>query len=146
LVDRDDHRALLVALGDEFVVSCEPSVAPEIIRSLRAFWTFARDVLGHAHAAACLEVLGDEAIPRLARRLDDPSSFGMAKSFVMMGRRRGFRVESEEGMRRWSEVFNGELSALRGPSASPHAGRDDESRRKKRLRKLKKQARRRNRR
>lgn len=126
-------------------VSCEPSAAPEIIRSLRAFWTFARDVLGHAHAGACLEELGDEAIPRLARRLDDPSSFGLAKSFVMMGRSRGFRVDSEEGLREWSEAYHAELVASRRLRAPPQGGRD-EGRRKKRLRKLKKQARRRNRR
>ncbi len=57
-------------------VSCAASAAPEIIRSLRAFWTFARDVLAHPHAEACLRELGDEAIPKLARRLEDPSNFG----------------------------------------------------------------------
>ncbi len=126
-------------------VSCEPSAAPEIVRSLRAFWTFARDVLAHPHAEACLGELGDEAIPRLARRLQDPSNFGMAKSFVMMGRSRGFRTDSEEGLRQWSEVYYAEQAASRGLRAPPR-GRRDESRRKKRLRKLKKQARRRNRR
>lgn len=126
-------------------VSCEPSVAPEIVRSLRAFWTFARDVLGHRYAEACLEELGDEAIPKLARQLDDPSSFGMAKSFFMMGRSRGFQVETEEGLRKWSEAFNAELAASSGPRAPARASRDDGARRK-RLRKLRKQARRRNRR
>lgn len=126
-------------------VSCEPSAAPEIIRSLRAFWTFARDVLAHAHAGACLGELGDEAIPGLARRLEDPSNFGMAKSFVMMGRSRGFRVDSEEGLREWSEVYHAEQAASSGPRAPPQGG-TDERRRKKRLRKLKKQAQRRNRR
>ena len=100
-------------------VSCDASAAPDIVRSLRAFWTFARDVVGHDHAEACLRELGDEAIPALARRLDDPSNFGMAKSFVMMGR-----------------------PNLRAP---PGRG-GDESKRKKKHRKLKQKARRRNRR
>jgi len=69
----------------------------------------------------------------------------MAKSFVMMGRSRGFRVDSEEGLREWSEVYNAELAASSGARALAPARRD-ESGRKKRLRKLKKQARRRNRR
>lgn len=113
--------------------------------SLRAFWTFARDVLGHPHAEACLREFGEEAIPTLARRLDDPSNFGMAKSFVMMSRSRGFRLDSEEGLRQWSEIYNAELAASRRLRAPPHGGGDESRRKKKRLRKLKKQAQRRNR-
>jgi len=107
-------------------VSCESSAAPEIIRSLRAFWTFARDVLSHAQAEACLEELGDDAIPRLARRLEDPSNFGMAKSFVMMG-------------------YNAEKPAPSAHRALPGRA-SEESKRKKKIRKQRKQAQRRNRR
>jgi len=60
-------------------VSCEPS-APEIIRSLRAFWTFARDVLGHAHAEACLRELGEEAIPTLVGSRIPPTSAWPSRS------------------------------------------------------------------
>jgi hypothetical protein len=126
-------------------VSCAASAAPEIVRSLRAFWTFARDVLGHPHAKPCLAELGDEAIPRLARRLEDPAYFGMAKSFVMMGRSRGFRVESEEGLREWSEVYTAEQAAARALRVQP-SPRNEDAKRKKKLRKLRKQVRRRNRR
>jgi len=125
-------------------VSCEATAASEIVRSLRAFWTFARDVLAHPHAAACLAELGDEAIPRLSRRLEDPSNFGMAKSFVMMGRTRGFRVGSEEGLREWSDAFNTGASA--GGLRTLPGRRSEENKRKKKLRKLRKQAQRRNRR
>ncbi len=126
-------------------VSCEASAAPEIVRSLRAFWTYARDVLAHPHAAACLTELGDEAIPRLARRLEDPSNFGMAKSFFMTGRRRGFRVESEEGLREWAGAFNAERGPPSGFRTLPDH-RKEESKRKKKLRKQRRQAQRRNRR
>ncbi len=142
-----DARALRKVVFEHFPrkVSCEASAAPEIVHSLRAFWTFARDVLVHAHAEACLRELGDEAIPRLARRLEDPSNFGMAKSFVMMGRSRGFRVDSEEGLRGWSEVYNAERTASSALRALPDR-RKEGSKRKKTLRKLRKQAQRRNRR
>jgi hypothetical protein len=125
-------------------VSCDASAASEIVRSLRAFWTFARDVLAHAHAGECLGELGDDAIPRLARLLEDPSNFGMAKSFVMTGRSRGFRVDSEDGLREWSEVHNSERTA---PSALRALAdrRKKESKRKKKLRKQRKKAQRRNR-
>jgi len=117
-----DARVLRLVVFELFPrkVSCDASAAPDIVRSLRAFWTFARDVFGHEHAEACLRELGDEAIPALARRLEDPSNFGMAKSFVMMGRSGGSR-------------------------AAPGRG-SDESKRKKKLRKLQQKARRRNRR
>jgi hypothetical protein len=129
-----DARALREVVFELFPrkVSCEPAVAPEVIGTLRAFWTFARDALGHAHAQACLGELGDEAIPTLARRLADTSNYGLAKAFVMMGR--GLRVDSGEG-----------LSGQRAPQAL-HVKKDDEGKRKKRLRKLKKQSQRRNRR
>lgn len=126
-------------------VSCDASAAPEIIRSLRAFWAFAGDVLAHPHAEACLRELGDEAIPKLARLLEDPSNFGMAKSFVMMGRSRGFRLDSEEGLREWSEAYNAEQGARSALRASPDRRKDD-SKRKKKLRKARKKAQRRNRR
>jgi hypothetical protein len=126
-------------------VSCEATAAREIVHSLRAFWTFARDVLVHPHAVACLAELGDEAIPRLARKLEDPSNFGMAKSFVMMGRRRGFRVDSEEGLREWSDAFNAGRASSGGFRTLPDR-KSEENRRKKKLRKLRKRAQRRNRR
>ena len=126
-------------------VSCEPSAAPEIIRSLRAFWTFAKEDLAHPHAEACLAELGDDAIPRLKKELEDSSNFGMAKSFFMLGRSRGFAVETEQGSREWSEAFNQAMAAPSVPDAAPSRTRSEEKR-KKRLRKLKKVAKRRNRR
>ena len=128
-------------------VSCDPSAAPEIIRSLRAFWTFARDVLGHPNAGECLEGLDEGDIPVLRDLLDDPSNFDMAKAFVMAGRRRGFRVETEEGMRQWTAVLNAEMAAPNGLRAPVHRKRDDRSKdKRRRLRKLRKRAQRRNRR
>jgi hypothetical protein len=125
-------------------VSCEPAAAREIILSLRAFWTFAGQVLAHPHAAACLAELADEAISRLARELNDPSNYGMAKSFVMVGRRRGFRVDSEDGMREWSDAFSAERGSS-GGFRTRRGPQSEETRRKKKLRKLRKQAQRRNR-
>jgi len=61
----------------------------------------------------------------------------------MMGRSRGFAADSEDGLRRWSEVYDAERTA---PALRALPGRrSDESRRKKKLRKLKKKAQRWNR-
>ena len=108
-------------------VSCEPDAAPEAIRSLREFFTFARDVLSHPHAEECLQVLGEDASPRLERALADPSNFGPAKSFVMSGAGPGF-----------SPRFDG--------TSRPQAGSREERRQKKKFRKMRKKAQRRNRR
>lgn len=109
------------------MVSCEASAAPEIIRSLRAFWTFAKDELAHPHAMACLAALGDEADALLKRELEDDNNLGMAKFVSMLGHSRSFPALTEPGVREWANARNEEKT-------------------KKRLRKLKKQARRRNRR
>lgn len=66
--------------------------------------------------------------------LDDPSNFDMAKAFVMAGRRRGFRVETEEGMRQWTAVSNAEMAAPNGLRAPVHRKRDDRSKDKRRPR------------
>lgn len=108
-------------------VSCAPDAAPEVICSLRAFWSFARDVLDHPHAEECLEVLGADAVRRLERELADPSNFGLAKSLVMAGGVPDYR---------------GRLDGSRRSSSGSSADKSQ----KKRLRKLRKKAQRRNRR
>lgn len=141
-----DARALRAVLFELFPrkVSCEASEAPHIVRSLRAFWTFAKEELTHPHAAACLAELGEEAINPLRQKLADPSNYGTAKAFFMLGRRQGYDVETEEGMWEWSMAYNAGLAERAGLRAASSKSRE-EQKRKKRLRKLKKQAQRRSR-
>jgi hypothetical protein len=78
-------------------VSVEPEAAPAIIAGLRAFLEFVHREHPDRSAERCLAVLADGASQQLARRLADPSRFGLAKSVVMSGRAAGFRCDRRRG-------------------------------------------------
>jgi hypothetical protein len=103
-------------------VSAEPDEAPDIIRELQAFWKFLQREYQLENAAACLKVLDDKAVRTLKEEMSNPANFGMAKSFFMMGKARGFDMYTEEGLNEWMMTYNAELSAGTGqrvPSPFP---------------------------
>lgn len=79
-------------------VSAEPDEAPDIIRELQAFWKFLQREYQLENAAACLKVLDDKAVRTLQEEMSNPANFGMAKSFFMMGKARGFDMYTQEGL------------------------------------------------
>lgn len=92
-------------------VSAPAEDAPEIIRELRAFWQFMQREFDLKNAAACLEMLGEDAIAELQEEMNNPENFGFAKSLVMMGQERGFDMSSEEGLNAWMATYNAEIAA-----------------------------------
>ncbi len=109
----DDVREILFDLIPR-KVSASADEAPEIIRELQAFWTFLQREFHLENAAACLKMLDEKAARELKKKMSDPSTFGIAKSFVMMGMERGFDLSSEEGINKWMETYNAELTAGTG--------------------------------
>src|SRR6266566_8579726 len=113
-------------------VSAEEDEAPDIIRELQYFWKFLQREFHLENAAACLKILDDEAANELKEEMSNPANFGMAKSFVMMGKDQGFDMSTEEGLRQWMETFNAGITSgtqprlpLPGePSKSPSNLRD----------------------
>ena len=93
----------------------------EIIQELRAFWHFLERVYQLLQARQLLAHLTPQAARRLERALQEPANFGMAKSFVLMGKEAGFDMESPEGMRAWVEAYNATV-APRMAAASRHPG------------------------
>src|SRR5437588_8030872 len=91
-------------------VSAPADEAPEIIRELQAFWQFLQREFQLENAAACLGILNDRAARELKKKMSDPSTFGIAKSFVMMGMERGFDLSSEEGINQWMATYNAEVT------------------------------------
>jgi hypothetical protein len=85
--------------------------APEVIRELQGFWQFLQREFDLANAAACLEVLDDEATQRLKEEMSNPDNFGMAKSIAMAGLERGFDLRTQEGLDAWRMTYNTELAA-----------------------------------
>jgi len=109
----DDLREVLFDLFPR-KVSAEPDEAPNIVHELQAFWKFLQREFQLENAAACLKVLDDKAVRQLKKEMSNPANFGMAKSFVMMGKTRGFDMTTEEGINEWMESYNDELAAGTG--------------------------------
>jgi hypothetical protein len=100
-------------------VSTEPESARDIVAQLRAFWQFLQRQFELKNAAEILGVLDGRAEVRLRNELADPSNFGMAKSFVMMGQQAGFDMTTQEGVAAFMEAYN---SRLLGGMPSPGVG------------------------
>jgi hypothetical protein len=88
--------------------------APDIIRELQAFWQFLQRAFHLENAAACLSMLDEKAARKLKSEMSNPSNFGIAKSFIMMGMERGFDMSSEEGINEWMANYNAEIMAGTG--------------------------------
>ncbi len=104
-------------------VAVPPEDADEIIREQRAFWSFLKREFALARADECLELLNDEkAVDDLRAALADTSQYGMAKSILMMGRNRGFDMSTEEGIGKWLNTYNQEVSSGNPSLALPPMG------------------------
>jgi hypothetical protein len=77
----------------------------EIIQELLAFWHFLQRAYQLPQAKQMLARLTPQAARRLERELQAPTNFGMAKSFVLMGKEAGFDMESPEGMQAWVQAY-----------------------------------------
>jgi len=87
-------------------VITEKGDGAEIIQELRAFWSFLQRVYQLPQAKQMLARLTEHSARRLERELLEPANFGMAKSFVLMGKEAGFDMESPEGMQAWVKAYN----------------------------------------
>jgi hypothetical protein len=93
----------------------------EIIQELRALWRFLQRVYQLPQARQMLARLTLQAARRLERELQEPANFGMAKSFVLMGKEAGFDMESPEGMQAWVQAYNATVASTMAV-ASRHRG------------------------
>jgi hypothetical protein len=93
----------------------------EIIQELRAFWHFLERVYQLPQAKLMLARLTPQAARRLERALQEPTNFGMAKSFVLMGKEAGFDMESPQGMQAWVQAYNATVAPTLA-AASGHRG------------------------
>ncbi len=139
-----DAEEILTELFPRKVSLSSPVEADSVIPELSAFWRY----LGREHrlpnASAILKLLLDLQ-PQFKAMMYDPSKFGMAKSFVMMGQSAGFDMSDEQQLQSFAAQYNAGLAAehaARGFSqaAAPHSHSSRKQR--KQIRKLSGQARR----
>jgi hypothetical protein len=86
--------------------------------------------------------------PAFKGMMNDPSKFGLAKSFFMTGQAAGFDMRNEEQLQKFALLYNAGLAAEHEARSEDYPGaRRPSSGRKlrNRIRKLSKQARKRNR-
>jgi hypothetical protein len=79
--------------------------------------------------------------------MGDPSNFGLAKSFVMLGQAFGFDMTTEEGIGEWTDAYNAALmdgTGLRVPFPGEKT-RGAQKARQKMKQQMQKQSRKRNR-
>ena len=130
-------------------VSIDPNTAGALVREAEAFFRFAGREFGAERAEQCCRVLDERLAAELARRLGDPSRFGMAKSFFGAGKAAGFDMSSQQGL----DAFVLAQNAARLAETEAALGRRDdvprsdkkETKKKKKKRELAKKSRRRNR-
>ncbi len=87
-----DLEAVIFDLFPRKVIT-EKGDGVEIIQELGAFWRFLERVYLLPQARQMLACLTPQAAGRLEQELQEPSNFGMAKSFVLMGKEAGFDME-----------------------------------------------------
>lgn len=88
------------------------------IPELKAFWQYLRREHKLTQADAILALLEDVA-PNFRRWMNDPSKFGMAKSFFMAGQAAGFDMTNEGDVERFMAAYNASLPAGGMPTSSP---------------------------
>ncbi len=115
-----DLEAVVFDLFPRKVIT-EKGDGGEIIQELGAFWHFLERVYQLPQARQMLARLTPQAARRLERALQEPANFGMAKSFVLMGKEAGFEMESPEGMQAWVQAYNATVAPTVA-AASRHPG------------------------
>jgi hypothetical protein len=113
-----------------------PEDADDAIPELIAFWKYLEREYGLRQAGAILRFLHKVA-PDFKRVMNDPSKFGMAKSFVMMGQQAGFDMTKEEDIDVFMHSYNASILAqspelMSGPRRTGASGKARAKRKAKR--------------
>jgi hypothetical protein len=94
----------------------DPAEADTVIPELMAFWQFLKREYQHPQAHKIIKLL-KQLQPKFSRMMNDPSNFGIGKSFLMSGMAAGFDMTTEEGIKKFQQQQNSE-STTTNPSAN----------------------------
>ncbi len=124
-----------------------PDDAKDTLPELIAFWEYLKREYKLRKANTILKYLKDIKPDDFVGIMNDPSRFGMAKSFFMAGQSAGFDMTNEEEMNNFMHLYNASrmLESERMLGTSPSRNKRDEAK-EKRKRKAAKAARKRSRR
>ena len=88
-----------------------PEEAETTIPELIAFWKFLKREYQHPQATPIIKFL-KQIQPKFAGIMNDPSNFGIAKSFFTSGEASGFEMTTEEGIKAFQEHYNNNLGKI----------------------------------
>jgi hypothetical protein len=143
-----DAEEILTELFPRKISLSSPEEADEAIPELSAFWSYLAREYRLPNAAAILGLL-KEVQPKFKGMMNDPSKFGMAKSFVTAGQAAGFDMNNEEQIQRFAALYNAGLAVEQGVMNKDHPEMQRSAfsrKQRKKIRKLASQSRRQNRR
>jgi hypothetical protein len=142
-----DAKEILAELFPRKISLSAPDEADAVIPELLAFWRYLEREYRLPNAPAIMSVLR-ELQPQFRGLMNDPSKFGLAKSFCMAGKAAGFDMHNEEQLKKFALLYNAGLAAEDEARSAGHPGarRTSSSRKQRnRIRKLSSRTRKRNR-
>jgi len=101
-----------------------PEEAEDTIPELTAFWRFLGREFALDTAETALRYLA-QIQPSFVRLMNDPSKFGMAKSFFMQGQAAGFDMTDQDQMHMFAAAYNASVAAERGDAAAVSPSRSE---------------------
>jgi hypothetical protein len=110
-----DVKQLLMSVFPRKISFASPDDLDDTIPELTAFWKYLKREY-QVEAADEILLFLQTAEPEFKKGMADPSLFGMAKSFFMSGRSRGYDMTSETDMQAFGLEYNAQLAQPR-PSA-----------------------------
>ena len=113
-----DVQTVVTELFPRKISLHSPEQADDAIPELMAFWKYLKREFRLRQADAVLKFLR-EVEPDFRGIMNDPSNFGMAKSFFTMGQAAGFDMTTQEGLDSFMVAYNaGQLSEQSPPRPS----------------------------
>ncbi len=109
-MQKTDVEAIVTDLFPRKIVLQSAAEANYTIPELSAFWQFLHRVYDHPQATKVLTLL-KQLQPKFPKLMNDPSKFGMGKSFMMGGITAGFDMTKPEGLEAYQQQYNQNLQS-----------------------------------
>jgi hypothetical protein len=103
-----DAEEIVTELFPRKTTLASPDDADTVIPELIAFWSYLKRVHQLANADGVLTFL-KQVQPKFKGIMNDPSKFGMAKSFVTLGQSQGFDMTNEREAQEFIALYNARL-------------------------------------
>lgn len=111
---QQDAEEILLYVFPRKVSLMNPDEANSTIPELIAFWQFVQREYKQRNSKKILAFL-HKIEPTFTDTMNDPSNFGMAKSFMMSGMQAGFDMTTQEGVEAFQQQYNQQLQAGGSP-------------------------------